>query len=117
MKRFLRRQEIELFGLSFVDLLCCAFGAVTFLFMNTDMEMTAAQKRHQQQIAQAQQEQDALEGKLAASEDARDHAQHRVGQLEGDILAGMGLVDWLNGQLVIAVILQEENYLIPVNIG
>jgi len=91
----LRRRSVEVFSLSFLDCICCGFGAIILLLVLTDYQRPAkleesrsnlqAQVRDlQQQLQVIRGESDDLERQLQGRIDKLDKERHELAHLSGD---------------------------------
>jgi hypothetical protein len=92
----LRRRSVEVFSLSFLDCICCGFGAIILLLVLTDYQRPAkleasrinlqAQIRDlQQQLEVIRGESDDLERQLQGRVDKLQQERHELDHLSGDI--------------------------------
>ena len=92
----LRRRSVEVFSLSFLDCICCGFGAIILLLVLTDYQRPAkieasrinlqAQVRDlQQQLEVIRGESDDLERQLQGRVDKLQQERHKLDHLSGDI--------------------------------
>jgi hypothetical protein len=101
MKRELRSRHFDVFTLSFLDTICCAFGAVILLFMLSKFGEPQAQEKARVElegrIAKLQEEREEIRGtsevllrELAASRGELTDEQRRIARLRGDLSALRG---------------------------
>ncbi len=92
----LRRRSVEVFSLSFLDCICCGFGAIILLLVLTDYQRPArleesrvnlqAQARDlQQQLEVIRGESDDLERQLRGRVDELQTERHKLDHLSGDV--------------------------------
>jgi hypothetical protein len=92
----LRRRSVEVFSLSFLDCICCGFGAIILLLVLTDYQRPAkleesrvnlqAQVRDlQQQLQVIRGESDDLERQLQGRVDTLQRERHKLEHLSGDL--------------------------------
>lgn len=97
----LRRRSVEVFSLSFLDCICCGFGAIILLLVLTDYQRPAqleksrvnlqAQVRElQQQLEVIRGESDDLERQLQGRVDKLQQERHELDHLSGDISSLQG---------------------------
>jgi hypothetical protein len=97
----LRRRSVEVFSLSFLDCICCGFGAIILLLVLTDYQRPAkleasrinlqAQIRDlQQQLEVIRGESDDLERQLQGRVDRLQQERHKLDHLSGDISSLQG---------------------------
>jgi hypothetical protein len=97
----LRRRSVEVFSLSFLDCICCGFGAIILLLVLTDYQRPAriehsrvslqAQVRDlQQQLQMMRGESDDLERQLQGRIATLERQQHELAQLSGDLSSLQG---------------------------
>ncbi len=97
----LRRRSVEVFSLSFLDCICCGFGAIILLLVLTDYQRPAkleasrinlqAQIRDlQQQLEVIRGESDDLERQLQGRVDKLQQERHKLDHLSGDISSLQG---------------------------
>ena len=97
----LRRRSVEVFSLSFLDCICCGFGAIILLLVLTDYQRPArieasrvslqAQVRDlQQQLEVVRGESDDLERQLRGRVDKLQQERHKLQQLSGDLSSFQG---------------------------
>jgi len=97
----LRRRSVEVFSLSFLDCICCGFGAIILLLVLTDYQRPAkleesrinlqAQIRDlQQQLEVIRGESDDLERQLQGRVDKLQQEHHKLDHLSGDISSLQG---------------------------
>jgi hypothetical protein len=97
----LRRRSVEVFSLSFLDCICCGFGAIILLLVLTDYQRPArleasrvnlqAQVRDlQQQLEVIRGETDDLERQLQGRVDKLQQERHKLDHLSGDISSLQG---------------------------
>jgi hypothetical protein len=97
----LRRRSVEVFSLSFLDCICCGFGAIILLLVLTDYQRPAkleasrinlqAQIRDlQQQLEVIRGESDDLERQLQGRVDKLQQERHELDHLSGDISSLQG---------------------------
>jgi hypothetical protein len=97
----LRRRSVEVFSLSFLDCICCGFGAIILLLVLTDYQRPArleasrvnlqAQVRDlQQQLEVIRGESDDLERQLQGRVDKLQQERHELDHLSGDISSLQG---------------------------
>jgi len=91
-----RRREVEVFSLSFLDCICCGFGAIILLLVLTEigrpaqLEQTARQlsgevRELEEQLAELRGESEVLNRELTGSRDTLAHERARLAQLSGDV--------------------------------
>jgi len=97
----LRRRSVEVFSLSFLDCICCGFGAIILLLVLTDYQRPAkleesrvnlhAQVRDlQQQLEVIRGESADLERQLQGRVDKLEQERHKLEHLSGDISSLQG---------------------------
>ncbi len=97
----LRRRSVEVFSLSFLDCICCGFGAIILLLVLSDYQRPArleasrvnlqAQVRDlQQQLEVIRGESDDLERQLQGRVDKLQQERHELDHLSGDISSLQG---------------------------
>ena len=97
----LRRRSVEVFSLSFLDCICCGFGAIILLLVLTDYQRPAkieasrinlqGQVRDlQQQLEVIRGESDDLERQLQGRVDKLQQERHKLDHLSGDISSLQG---------------------------
>jgi hypothetical protein len=97
----LRRRSVEVFSLSFLDCICCGFGAIILLLVLTDYQRPAkieasrinlqGQVRDlQQQLEVIRGESDDLERQLQGRVDKLQRERHKLDHLSGDISSLQG---------------------------
>jgi hypothetical protein len=97
----LRRRSVEVFSLSFLDCICCGFGAIILLLVLTDYQRPArleasrvnlqGQLRDlQQQLEVIRGESDDLERQLQGRVDKLQQERHKLDHLSGDISSLQG---------------------------
>ena len=101
MRRELRSRHFDVFTLSFLDTICCAFGAVILLFMLSKFGEPQAQEKARTElegrIAKLQEERVEIRGtsevllrELAASRGELTDEQRKIARLRGDLSALRG---------------------------
>jgi len=101
MRRELRSRHFDVFTMSFLDTICCAFGAVILLFMLSKFGEPAAQEKARVElegrIAKLQEEREEIRGtsevllrELAASRGELTDEQRKIARLRGDLSALRG---------------------------
>ena len=79
----LRRRSVEVFSLSFLDCICCGFGAIILLLVLTDYQRPARLEESrinlQAQVRDLQQQLEVIRGE---SDDLQRQLQGRVDKLE-----------------------------------
>ena len=101
MRRELRSRHFDVFTMSFLDTICCAFGAVILLFMLSKFGEPAAQEKARVElegrIAKLQEEREQIRGtsevllrELAASRGELTDEQRKIARLRGDLSALRG---------------------------
>ena len=101
MRRELRSRHFDVFTMSFLDTICCAFGAVILLFMLSKFGEPAAQEKARVElegrIAKLQEEREEIRGtsevllrELAASQGELTDEQRKIARLRGDLSALRG---------------------------
>jgi len=96
-----RRRSVEVFSLSFLDCICCGFGAIILLLVLTDYQRPAkieasrinlqGQVRDlQQQLEVIRGESDDLERQLQGRVDKLQQERHKLDHLSGDISSLQG---------------------------
>jgi hypothetical protein len=96
-----RRRSVEVFSLSFLDCICCGFGAIILLLVLTDYNRPAkieasrvslqAQLRNlQQQLQIVRGESDDLERQLQGRVDTLQRERHKLEHLAGDLSSIQG---------------------------
>ena len=97
----LRRRSVEVFSLSFLDCICCGFGAIILLLVLTEYQRPAkieasrinlqGQVRDlQQQLEVIRGESDDLERQLQGRLDKLEKERHELAQLSGDLSSLQG---------------------------
>jgi hypothetical protein len=97
----LRRRSVEVFSLSFLDCICCGFGAIILLLVLTDYQrparLEASRVNLQAQVRDLQQrlevirgESDDLERQLQGRVDKLQQERHELDHLSGDISSLQG---------------------------
>jgi Skp family chaperone for outer membrane proteins len=97
----LRRRSVEVFSLSFLDCICCGFGAIILLLVLTEYQRPAkieesrinlqAQVRDlQQQLEVIRGESDDLERQLQGRVDKLEKERHELAHLSGDLSSLQG---------------------------
>jgi hypothetical protein len=97
----LRRRNVEVFSLSFLDCICCGFGAIILLLVLTDYQRPAkieasrvnlqAQLRNlQQQLQIIRGESDDLERQLQGRVENLQRERHKLEHLSGDLSSIQG---------------------------
>jgi len=97
----LRRRSVEVFSLSFLDCICCGFGAIILLLVLTDYQrpakIEASRNNLQGQVRDLQQqlevirgESDDLERQLQGRVDKLQQERHKLDHLSGDISSLQG---------------------------
>ena len=97
----LRRRNVEVFSLSFLDCICCGFGAIILLLVLTEYQRPAkieesrvnlqAQVRDlQQQLEVIRGESDDLERQLQGRVDKLEKERHELDHLSGDLSSLQG---------------------------
>ncbi|MBS0422311.1 MAG: VWA domain-containing protein [Proteobacteria bacterium] len=97
----LRRRNVEVFSLSFLDCICCGFGAIILLLVLTDYQRPAkleesrthlqAQVRDlRQQLQVIRGESDDLERQLEGRVEKLEQERHKLEQLSGDFSSAQG---------------------------
>jgi hypothetical protein len=97
----LRRRSVEVFSLSFLDCICCGFGAIILLLVLTEYQRPAkieesrinlqAQVRDlQQQLEVIRGESDDLERQLQGRIDKLEKERHELAHLSGDLSSLQG---------------------------
>jgi hypothetical protein len=92
----LKRHPVEVFSLSFLDCICCGFGAIILLLVLTEYgdpiqleeqskALTAQVQSLEQQLHEIRGETDLLSRQLEGKEDLLQKAQLRAQQLAGDL--------------------------------
>ena len=92
----LRRRTVEVFSLSFLDCICCGFGAIILLLVLTQYGEPTAEARVRvdlrQQLVEMQQELNTIRGdtedlnlQLVGRVDELEKRRHKVAQLAGDL--------------------------------
>jgi len=92
----LRRRSVEVFSLSFLDCICCGFGAIILLLVLTDYQRPARLEESrvnlqgqvrdlQQQLEVIRGESDDLERQLQGRVDKLEQERHKLAHLSGDI--------------------------------
>src|SRR3954452_20626993 len=92
----LRRRSVEVFSLSFLDCICCGFGAIILLLVLTEYARPAkieetrvnlqAQLRNlQQQLYAIRGESDDLERQLQGRVETRQRGRQKLEQLAADL--------------------------------
>ena len=92
----LRRRSVEVFSLSFLDCICCGFGAIILLFVLTDYQRPAKIEASKiylqarvrdllQQLEVIRGESDDLERQLQGRVDKLEKERHELAQLSGDL--------------------------------
>jgi hypothetical protein len=92
----LRRRSVEVFSLSFLDCICCGFGAIILLLVLTDYQRPAKLEESrinlqgqirdlQQQLEVIRGESDDLERQLQGRVDRLQQERHKLDHLSGDI--------------------------------
>jgi hypothetical protein len=92
----LRRRSVEVFSLSFLDCICCGFGAIILLLVLTDYQRPARLEESrinlqgqvrdlQQQLEVIRGESDDLERQLQGRVDKLQQERHKLEHLSGDI--------------------------------
>ena len=101
MRRELRSRHFDVFTMSFLDTICCAFGAVILLFMLSKFGEPAAQEKARVElegrVAKLQEEREEIRGtsevllrELAASRGELTDEQRKIARLRGDLSALRG---------------------------
>jgi hypothetical protein len=91
-----RRRSVEVFSLSFLDCICCGFGAIILLLVLTDyarpakieasrVNLQAQIKSLQQQLYVIRGESDDLERQLQGRVDLLQHERQKLQRLSGDL--------------------------------
>jgi archaellum component FlaC len=91
-----RRRSVEVFSLSFLDCICCGFGAMILMLVLTDytrpvkieesrVNLQAQLKNLQQQLQIIQGESDDLERQLQGRADKLQRERHKLEHLSGDL--------------------------------
>src|SRR6516162_4019849 len=91
-----RRRDVEVFSLSFLDCICCGFGAIILLLVLTEvgqpveLEKSRGQQQSQLRRLQAQlqvirAETDELTRDLSTREQALAREQEKLARLSGDL--------------------------------
>lgn len=91
-----RRRSVEVFSLSFLDCICCGFGAIILLLVLTDyarpvkieesrVNLQARLRNLQQQLENIRGESDDLERQLQERVDTLQRERHKLQQLSGDL--------------------------------
>src|SRR4029077_3447728 len=91
-----RRRSVEVFSLSFLDCICCGFGAIILLLVLTDyarpakieesrVSLQAQLQDLQQQLQQIRGESDDLERQLQGRTDTLQHERQKLEHLAGDL--------------------------------
>lgn len=97
----LRRRSVEVFSLSFLDCICCGFGAIILLLVLTDYQRPAKLEESrvslqgqvrdlQQQLAVVRGESEDLERQLQGRVDKLQQERHRLEHLSGDLSSLQG---------------------------
>jgi hypothetical protein len=97
----LRRRSVEVFSLSFLDCICCGFGAIILLLVLTDYQRPAKLEESrinlqgqirdlQQQLEVIRGESDDLERQLQGRVDKLQQERHKLDHLSGDISSLQG---------------------------
>jgi hypothetical protein len=97
----LRRRSVEVFSLSFLDCICCGFGAIILLLVLTDYQrpakieasrvnLQARVRDLQQQLEVLRGESDELERQLQGRVDKLQQERHKLDHLSGDISSLQG---------------------------
>jgi len=92
----IRRRDIEVFSLSFLDCICCAFGAIILLFVlskfgeplvieKTRSDLDAALVRLEEENHDIRGESLVLERELAAKRSQLTEARENLARLQGDL--------------------------------
>lgn len=91
-----RRREVEVFSLSFLDCICCGFGAIILLLVLTEVGQPAQLEKSRKnldgqvreltrQLAQIRGETDELNRELLGSREALDETRLKLAHLSGDV--------------------------------
>jgi chromosome segregation ATPase len=97
----LRRRNVEVFSLSFLDCICCGFGAIILLLVLTDYQrpakieasrvnLQARVRDLQQQLEVIRGESDDLERQLQGRIDKLEKERHELNHLSGDLSSLQG---------------------------
>src|SRR6516225_1720322 len=95
-KRMSRRRDVEVFSLSFLDCICCGFGAIILLLVLTEVNQPVElekSRRNQDgqvrelttQLAQIRGETDELNRELLSSRESLEQTRLKLAHLSGDI--------------------------------
>jgi hypothetical protein len=96
-----RRRQVEVFSLSFLDCICCGFGAMILLLVLTEIGRPAElekSRRHlggelrllEQQLRELRGETDELNRDLTGARETRERERGRLSRLAGDLSALRG---------------------------
>jgi hypothetical protein len=96
-----RRRQVEVFSLSFLDCICCGFGAMILLLVLTEIGRPAElekSRRHlggelrllEQQLSELRGETDELNRELTGARETRERERGRLSRLAGDLSALRG---------------------------
>ena len=96
-----RRREVEVFSLSFLDCICCGFGAIILLLVLTEIGRPAVLERSRRELdgevrrleearAAIRGESEALQRELEGSREALAHASERRAQFARDLSRARG---------------------------
>jgi hypothetical protein len=91
-----RRRQVEVFSLSFLDCICCGFGAIILLLVLTEVgqpiELEKSRKSLNgevraltQQLYELRGETDELNRELAGSQETLERERHKLARLSGDL--------------------------------
>ncbi|MGD8906467.1 MAG: VWA domain-containing protein, partial [Gammaproteobacteria bacterium] len=96
MSRRKRRREVELVGLSFLDVICCGFGAVILLLVlvkfaepvlleQTTEELEAIIQSLEEEIEEIRGETRIVNQELVSRKEQLSEEERRVARLQGDL--------------------------------
>ena len=91
-----RRRDIEAFSMSFLDCICCGFGAIILLFVLSKsaqpqlleiskIDLTALVKKLDEQLHEIRGETTILNRELAGKREQLSEAKEKVARLQGDL--------------------------------
>ena len=115
----LRRRDTEVFSLSFLDCICCGFGAIILLLVLTDVDqpviiertreaMEGQLKRLQQELFVIRGETDQLNRELQGRIDALTAERRRLARLQGDLTDVKGEFSASRSDATVANIVESE---------
>jgi hypothetical protein len=99
----LRRHDNEVFSLSFLDCICCGFGAIILLLV-----LTGQLVRLQQELAELRGETDVLERELRGRIADLERQRARTARLTGDLTDVRGQFAATRGEAAVANIVETE---------